>query len=141
MTIGLPVALRNSRLQALVDAIDLEGDEYGAGKLLIYSGTRPATGAVLDEYDDPILLVEFDLPYPCGTVSNGILTLGTIPDAIAVASGTATWARITDADDNFVADLSVTDTNGSGDVQIDVVVIEAAGIVHCHSAVITEGNV
>jgi len=138
MTIGLDVDVRNSRLQKIVDAIDAEGDEYEAGSLTIYAGTRPATGAALDEYD--VALVKFTLPFPCGTVSGGVLTFSAIPDANAIASGEATWARITDADDNFVADLSATDYLGGGDVRIDDVNIEVGGLIHCISAAITEGN-
>ena len=138
MTIGLDVDVRNSRLQKIIDAIDAEGDEYEAGSLTIYAGTRPATGAALDEYD--VALVKFALPIPCGTISGGVLTFNAIPDAYAIATEEATWARITDADDNFVADLSATDYLGGGDVRIDDVNIEVGGLIHCIAATITEGN-
>jgi hypothetical protein len=136
--IGISTTMRNSRLQLILDAIDLGGDEYGAGILLIYSGTRPATGLPPDEYD--AVLVEFMLPFPCGVISDGVLTFGAVSDVLATASGVATWARLTDINDNFVADLSVTSLVGSGDVKIDSTDIVSGGVVHCNSAVITEGN-
>lgn len=136
--IGLSTAMRNSRLQLILDAIDAAGDEYGAGILSIYSSVRPPTGEALDEYD--IALVEFMLPYPCGTISNGVLTFGAIPDVLAIASGIAVWGRITDISNNFVADLSVTSLVGNGDVKIDDTDIVSGGVVHCNSAILTEGN-
>lgn len=140
MAVGLAVSLRNSRLQAIIDAIDKEGDEYEGGSLTIYSGTRPSTGEELDEYDDAVVLIKFGFPFPCGTVAAAVLTFGSIPDAVAIATGTATWARVRDADENFVADMSVTDYLGDGDVRIDDVDIIKDGIVHCLTATISEGN-
>ena len=136
--IGITTAMRNSRLQLILDAIDLAGDEYGAGILFIYSGIRPATGMSPDEYD--AILVEFMLPYPCGVINNGVLTFGEVLDVLATASGTATWGRLTDINENFIADLSVTSLLGNGDVKIDSTTIVEGGTVHCNSAIITEGN-
>ena len=142
MSIGFDADLRNNRALVIVAAIDAGADEYASGHLLIYSGDRPATGGEVDEYDNE-LLVDFFLPFPCGTVSNGVLTFNAIEDAVAVASGTAVWARITDADDNFVMDLSVTETGGSGDVQVDSIGAEITdeATICCTVATLTEGNV
>jgi len=141
MSIGFDEDLRNTRASAIASAIDAGGDEYDSGHLLIYSGDRPDTGDHIDEYDNE-LLVEFVFPFPCGTVSAGVLTFDTIADATSVAAGTATWARITDADDVFVMDLSVTDTGGSGDVKVATTgaVITDNTIISCTVATITEGN-
>ena len=141
MSIGFDTDLRNNRALAIVAAIDAGVDEYSSGHLFIYSGERPATGEAVDEYDNE-LLVDFLFSFPCGTVSNGILTFGTIQDVESAAAGIATWARITDTDDVFVMDLSVTDTEGSGDVKIDSTGAEIVDgiLVRCTVATITEGN-
>jgi hypothetical protein len=136
MTIGINTSLRTNRVTIIKDAIDNGGDEYSAGKLLIYSGTRPATGEAIDEYDND-LLVQFDLPYPCGTVSDGVLTFSAIETALVLESGVATWARLVDADDDFVADFSVA---VAGDVRLDDIELFKDDFVRCTLATITEGN-
>jgi hypothetical protein len=143
MTIGMSVTVRNSRLQELIDSIDFgldEYDEYDAAKLLIYSGTRVATGVALDEYDDAVLLASFDLPFPCGSVVNGVLTFNSVADTIGLVSGLATWARVVDYLGTFIMDMSVTIAGSGGDCQIDDPNILQSGTVKCNSVVITEGN-
>lgn len=141
MSIGFDTDLRNARALAIVAAIDAGADEYDSGHLLIYSGERPDTGYDIDEYDNE-LLVDFFLPFPCGTVSNGVLTFDAIEDVISLAEGVAAWARITDADGNFVMDMSVTDTEGSGDVKVDSTGANITDdtTISCSVATITEGN-
>lgn len=141
MTIGISTAMRNSRLQLILDAIDAESDEYASAHLLIYSGTKPATGEAIDEYDDPVLLADFLLPYPCGTITDGVLTFGTIEDVVGLENGIAAWARMTDADDAFVMDLTVTDYFGNGDVKVDNIEVFKDAVIHCTLATITEGNI
>jgi hypothetical protein len=140
MAIGLLTAIRNSRLQLVVDAIDNGADEYSTALLRIYSGDRPVTGGALDEYDNE-LLVEFLLSFPCGVIDDGVLTFGAIEDQIALAYGIATWARIVDESETFVMDLLVTEEGGVGDVKINDTEIFVDGVVHCLVAIITEGNV
>ena len=139
MTIGLLAALRNNRLQLILDAMDSSSDEYEGAHLLIYSGDRPDTGEAVDEYDN-ILLADFVLPFPSATITDGVLTFGTVNDTEGLANGTASWARITDAVDAFVMDLSVTATGGSGDVKISSVSITMYGVVKFLSGTIIEGN-
>ena len=136
MTIGIGTSLRDSRLALIKDAIDAGSAE---SKLQIYSGSRPTTGEEVDEYTNS-LLVEFELPYPCGTVSEGVLTFDSISGVSAIASGTAVWARLLDADEDFVADMSVSDMTGSGDVKIDSVELVIGDSISCTLATITEGN-
>jgi len=138
MTIGLNLLIRNARLGLILDAIDYEGDEYDGALLSLYSSTRPSTGAELDEYD--VVLAIFMLPFPCGIISNGVLALNEIMDTTGIADGIAVWGRICDSSGNFVIDLSVSTLSGSGDVKIDSTEIYIDNVIHCHSAVITEGN-
>lgn len=139
MTIGINLSLREARLNLILSAIDLGADEYDGALLSIYSGVRPFTGEELDEYD--IALVTFMLPFPCGSIVNGVLTFNTILDSVGITTGVASWGRLVDSNGDFVMDLSVTDIYGSGDIKIDSTDINAGSLVHCHSAIITEGNV
>lgn len=140
MTIGIGIDLRNARLLLIQNAIDDGADEYNTGKLRIYSGTRPATGEAIDEYENT-LLAEFVLSYPCGSITEGILTFNEIADVLALVSDTAVWGRIVDVSDVFVMDLSVTSLAGSGDIKMDSIEFSAGSTVHCLSGVITEGNI
>lgn len=137
MTIGIKSTLRDDRLEIIQDAIDAGGDEYGGGILQIYSGTRPATGGSASSCTK---LLEFQLAWPCGSISAGVLTFDAAETVQGLAAGTATWARITDIDDNFVMDLSVTNESGGGDVLISNVVIALGLDTDLISASITEGN-
>lgn len=140
MTIGLSLDMRNDRLQLILDAIDNGGDEYEGAHLLIFGGDRPTTGEeYLDEYDNDIL-VDFLLPWPSGSITNGVLTFEDVPDAEGLMAGTASWARIIDAPGNFVMDLSVTIESGNGDVKINSLSIAEGATITCVSASISEGN-
>jgi hypothetical protein len=139
MTIGISAGLRDDRLQILLDAIDAASDEYGSAHLLIYSGDRPDTGEVPDEYEN-ILLLDYTLPFPCGSITDGVLTFSAIDTVDGLDYGIAIWARITDADDIFVMDLSVTSNLGSGDVKMDSTEVFEGTPVNCTLATITEGN-
>lgn len=135
MTIGLNPDLRDSRLQVILDSIDYGADEYGTGKLQIYSGTRPVTGGSIGSC---VLLAEYDFSNPCGTITSGVLTFTDLGAATGLAVGNASWARIIDNDDNFVMDLSV-GTSGT-DVIMDSTAIEIGSVITCILETITEGN-
>jgi len=102
MTAGIDVNLRNGWLNDIRDAIDLGA---AGGKLLIYGGTRPATG-------DPALPINLIAtltfsPVCAGDAVLGVLTFNVIISDYAGTDLVGTWARITDSDDNFVMDLGV----------------------------------
>lgn len=137
--IGLSSTIRNDRLQIVLDAIDSGADEYDTALLWIFSGERPATGEAVDEYENE-LLVEFVLPFPCGTITDNVLTFDSVADSLGIIYGIASWARIVDSSGNFVMDLSVSDLSGNGDVKIDYLEIFEDNVVHCESITITEGN-
>lgn len=132
MALAYSAAVRNAGLQAIADAINAGS---GAGKLRIYDGSRPATGGTATT-----LLAELTLSDPCeGTISAGLLTFDTITqDSSANATGTATWFRIVDSDNNFVVDGNV-GTSGS-DLNLNSVSIVSGGTVSVTSATITAGN-
>lgn len=108
MTLALSTAVINDRLQALTRAIDAGS---GAGKLLIYDGTRPATGAAITTQQ---LLVTQPFADPsAGSISGNTLTLALGASVLASHTGNASWARITDSAGTFVADMDA-GASGSG---------------------------
>ena len=131
MAVGYSTTQRNARLDALTSAL-------GANATLkIYDGTRPATGGAATT-----LLVTLT----CGATfapaaSGGVLTANSITGAAAVATSTATWARLSTSGGTFVADLSVTVAGGGGDLQLTGTALITSGLtVNVTSLVITEGN-
>ena len=136
MALGYATTLRNNRLD------EITAYAGTSAKILIYDGTRPATGG-----SATTLLAQLtgDGTAFAGAASSGALTLEAVTsDTSANATGTATWFRITASDDTFVMDGDVDDaggTNGNdGDLILSTVSIEAGDVVSISSAVITEGN-
>lgn len=103
MTVHIATAVRTARSTVIRDAIDAGS---GAGKLRIYSGTQPATA---NTAASGTLLLELTLQDPCGTVTDGVLTVDTGPAITddSLATATAGWGRFLDSDDNAVIDGSV----------------------------------
>lgn len=125
-------AVRNNRLTQVANAINAGS---GAGKLRIYNGTRPSTGG-----SATTLLAELTLSDPCqASITGGVLTFDTISsDSSADATGTATWFRIVDSDNNFVCDGDV-GTSGA-DLNLNTTSLVAGQTVAITSAAITAGN-
>lgn len=132
MTVGLNVTVRNTRANAIRDAIDAGG---AAGYLRIYDGTRPATGGAATN-----LLAELRFSYPSApNASGGTLTFSAItPDSSADSTGTATWGRAVTSAGSFVEDFSV--GTAGADLILNTVSIQAGVQVSVTSASHTEGN-
>ena len=132
MALALKVALRNSMLDEITALIDAG---IGAGKIRIYDGTRPSTGGTATT-----LLAELTCSDPsAASASGGDLTLSSITDdASANATGTATWFRVVDSNNNFVMDGDV-GTSGA-DLNLNTVSITAGATVSITSFVITAPN-
>jgi hypothetical protein len=133
MALGFAAGLRN----AMADAITTFAG--GAGKLRIYSGTRPATGGTATT-----LLAELTLNATFApAASGGVLTLNAVTsDTSADATGTATWFRILKSDGTtFVMDGSVGATGSGADLELDNTSIVAGGTVAISTPrTITMGN-
>lgn len=128
MAVTYSVTLRNSRLAAVTT-------EVGSNGLLrIYSGTRPAGGGT-----PTTLLAELPLPATFAPApSGGVLTGNPISSATAVATGTATWFRITTSGGTYVFDG---DAGEAGtELILDNASIVASGTVSVSSLIITGGN-
>lgn len=132
MALAFVEALRNARLDEITAKIDAG---TGAGKLRIYDGTRPATGGTATT-----LLAELTMSDPSfPAASSGQMTANAITDdSSADNTGTATWFRIVDSDNNFVVDGDV-GTSGS-DLNLNSTSITAGVTVEVTSLVLTEGN-
>jgi hypothetical protein len=122
--------LRNARLAAITATVG------AGGKLEIYSGTKPSPGGA-----EGTLLSSHTLGNPFApTPSAGVLSPTLPAPAIAVAAGTAGWARVTKADGTtWCMDLTVDDTSGA-DVVLDSLDIELSATVTVVSFSITAGN-
>lgn len=129
MTVGMSTGLRNARLDAITTTA-------GASALLrIYDGTRPATGAAATTKLAELTCNATFAP----AASGGVLTLNSIANGTALATGTATWARIVKSDGTTqVLDCSV-GTSGA-DINLATVSIVTNATVSITSATITEGN-
>lgn len=121
MSLTLSNATRSAACDAVVDRADAGA---GAGKLRIYSGTRPAgpDTAVTSQ----TLLGEFTLNDPAfGSASNGVAALSVSPalSATGLAAGTATWARVVDSNGTAVLDCKVSVSGGGGDLVLNTTTI------------------
>lgn len=136
MALSYTTTLRNNQLNEVTALIDAGS---GAGKVRIYSGSVPANvGASLGA---AVLLAELALTDPsAGAASGGVLTFSAIADdTSADASGTASFARFLDSDNNAVVQGTV-GTSGA-DINFNSVTFVAGGLVEITSFTITAGNV
>ncbi|QRQ86243.1 hypothetical protein [Cupriavidus oxalaticus] len=113
MTLAFSTTVINDRLQALTRAID---GGSGPGLLKIYDGTRPATGAAVTT-QQLLAMQPFNDP-SAGSISGTTLNLSIGASVLASKTGNASWARITDSAGTFVADLDVSASGGSGELQL-----------------------
>lgn len=131
MALGVSETIRNAWVQAVASAIDAGAT---GGLIKFYGGVRPATGGTATT-----LLGTVTCAATCGTVAAGVLTFaGMTEDSSADATGTATWARITDSTGAFVCDASVA-TSGA-DINLNSTAITAGGIIRITSGTLTAGN-
>lgn len=132
MALAFAATTRNGWLD---DINTLMNAGTGAAKIRIYDGTRPATGGTATT-----LLAELVCSDPaCSAASGGVLTFSAITqDSSADATGTATWFRVVDSDNNFVLDGNV-GTSGS-DLNLTSTSIVATEPVSITSATITAPN-
>lgn len=136
MALGLNVTVRNARLNVIRDALDAGAT---GGLLLIYDGTRPATGAAVTTQ---VLLGTLTFSATSApNASGGVLTFNAITeDSSADATGTATWARATDSNSSFVMDMSVGTTGSGADIIMNTTSIVTGGPIRVDSGTLTDGD-
>jgi hypothetical protein len=126
-------ALRNARLDGLKTAIDAGA---GAGLIKIYTGTQPANADAALSGNTLLGTLTFTDP-SAPAASGGVLTFSTITqDTAADATGTATWARITDSTGATVFDCDV-GTSGAT-INLNTTSIVTGGPIQISSFTITD---
>lgn len=128
-------ALRTARANVLEAALDA-----GTAAIIeIYGTPRPANANAA--VGAATLLATLTCNAVAGAVANGVLTFAAITSGIAVADGTAVWARISNQlAGTVVMDVDVTVAAGAGPIKLDQLAILTGETVDIHSGVITEGN-
>ena len=122
---------RNAQQQGLITYA-------GSGAIIhIYQGTQPANANTA--ISGQTLLVSLTISGGFGTDSNGTLTLGTVTDGVAVATGTAEFFRITKSDNSTVImDGSV--GTSSADLNLNNTSIATTQVVGISSGTIIRAN-
>jgi len=127
MTIAYSTTVKNTRLQAVIDALDA-----AASFAVLVIGTSALSGATG-------VLATVTLPKPSATKSGGILTLaGTPLLTTASASGTAAKAELRDSIGTVIASGLTVGTSGA-DIIINAVAISSGQSVQLNSGAITHG--
>ena len=129
-------ALRSTIAQAIVDA--MATGTTSTPMIEIYDGTMPGSmgGSITDN-----LLAELAMTNAAATQAGGVVTLDKITnDSSANASGTAGWARILDRDGAEVIYLTVSESGGGGDLELNTVSITSGSPVAITSGTITVGG-
>lgn len=106
------------------------------GTIEVYGGTRPLSPDVAIT-DQPLLAI-FSLPTPAGTVANAVLTGGSIPAALVLANGNATWARLRDAASAVVGDCDVGATNSGALLELSDTALVSGAYITITSFTLTE---
>lgn len=132
MTIGYHTTVRNNKLQAIIDAVDL-GSAGGTDKW--YDGTRPATGGTATT-----LLGTLTFSTTSATKASGVLTFNSITDdTSADATSTVTWGRVADSDAvTYVFDHSI--AASAADIVVNTASIVTGARLSITSWTITDGN-
>lgn len=118
MVLKLANAVAIAAANAIAAQVDLGA---AVSKLVIYGGAAPAEpGTAIGA--QPVL-VEFELPDPAfaaatDTNPNAAATLNPVDPVQADATGTATFFRLINGNGLVVAQGTVTDTAGNGDLKI-----------------------
>lgn len=128
MTTGYSVDLRNAQLDAITASVG------NAGLCAVYDGVRPATGGAVTTK-----LAEWTMATPFAPGASGAVLSPTLPSpTTGLASGTATWFRITTSGGAQKIDGSA-GTSGT-DMILDTATIEAGSPVSMLAFSITRGN-
>ena len=126
-TLQHPTSVRNAIADAVVDLIDAGS---GAGKLEFYTSNTGTNLATLT-LSDPAF----------GPGVNGVATANTITSNTNTGSGTVTWFKVVDSDDNIVFEGDVTDDDtGTGSIQLSSVALGTGDTVSVSALTYTAPN-
>lgn len=118
MTIWYSSAIMDARLQLIASAID---SGPGAGMILFYDGTRPAT-ANGPLGSDNHLIVAAPFQKPCAPSAPSPLHVLALAMAVPIAitrTGNPSWARLVNSDQVFIADMDVGIPGSGADIIIE----------------------
>lgn len=125
-------AARNAQINAIRDLLDAGA---AGGKIKIYNGTQPATGDTALSGNTLLATLTFS-GTSAPNAAGGVLTFSAIAeDSSADATGTATFARLSDSNDVDVLDLDVGVAAAS--IILNTVAIVALGAVRMTSGTLT----
>ena len=120
MALALATIARNAAADAVVDLLDV-GTTNATGRLLIYTGAKPATPQTAAS---GTLLATVILSNPAaGAAATGVATITDPASVTGAAAGTAGWARFTDRNNAAVLDCDVTASGGGGDITLSTTTI------------------
>jgi hypothetical protein len=126
--------VKDGALAVIRTAIDAGS---GPGTIKIYSSPQPtlATDAVTTQTH----LGTLSFQDPCGTETGGVFTaaLPMVSEDAALATATATWARIADSAGNTVCDVDVGTTGGGASLQMNTTAIVINGPIVINSFTIS----
>lgn len=116
MSWALSPGVAAAQLQATMSFADASAPAAGASRLQLFTTTQPAPGA--DANTAP--QAEIVLATPCGVIAEGVwsLIVAAPGGALVMTTGVPKWARWLSATGQWVADASVTDLAGEGDIRI-----------------------
>lgn len=117
------------------DRMSVVNTASSGGKLALYDGTKPAPGGATTTK-----LAEFNLSTPAGAVSGGVLTFTDPANTTVIADGQATWARITNSGGSWVADFTVSQVGGTGEIRLTEDNLTTGMALDVTSLTITEGD-
>ena len=122
---------RNAQQQGLITYA-------GSGAIIhLYTGTQPANANTA--LSGNTLLVSLTISGSFGTDSNGTLTVGAVSNGTAVATGTATFFRITKSDNSTVVMDGTVGTSGA-DMNFNTVSVVSGDTVAITSGTIIRNN-
>jgi len=133
MTMGYTTAIRNAGLDEIITQID-KGS--GAGHLHFYSGAQPSTGGPATTMLAELVMSAVSF----AAASGGEIIANAVASTTALATGTATWFRIDDSDENFAIDGTVGIAGSGADLILDNVDFVLGAPVTQDSVVIVAGN-
>ena len=135
MAISFSLAVRNARLQVILDALD--SGTLG-GKLIVYTAPRPLTGAAITTQT---IIGTCNFSKPSATIANGVLSLNTVnADLFADSTNTINWARLTNSEGLFVMDVSCGVIGSGADIIFNTLSAQLNSTITIDSGSLTEGN-
>lgn len=132
MSTILALHVRHANARHVGSIADLDTGT-GNAAVRIYGGTRPGTPA---DVPGSAMLTQISLTKPCGTVTDGLLTLTQLEDGLIAETGIATWARVVNGNGDTAFDCDAGEGVGGWVVQLAQAQLYAGGSARIISAIL-----